>query len=61
MGIPWIPPLKNHFNAAKHLPGAPGIDDFASCDFHLDPEVAFNSCDWINYNSLGHMLSSPSS
>ena len=60
MRIARVPPLKNHFDTAKHLPGAPGIDDFASRDFHLDAKVAFDSSDWINYNSLAHMISFPS-
>jgi hypothetical protein len=58
--IARITPLKNHFNAAKHLPGTPGIDDFAACDFHLDPQVAFNAGNWINDYSLAHMVSFPS-
>jgi len=60
MCIARIPPLKNHFNAAEHLPGAPGIDNFTSGDFHLDAKVAFDSGDRINYNSLAHMFSFPS-
>jgi len=60
MGIARIAPLENHFDAAEHLSGAPGIDDFAAGNLHLDTEVAFNACDWINYNSLGHMISFPS-
>ncbi len=60
VGIARIPPLKNRFNTTEHLPGAPGIDNLPSRNFHLDTEVAFDSGDWINYNSLAHMFSFPS-
>jgi hypothetical protein len=60
MGIPWVASLKYHFNAAEHLPGAPGIDNLASRDFHLDAKMPFDSGDWIDYNSLAHMFSFPS-
>jgi hypothetical protein len=60
VGIAGVTPLKNHFNAAKHLPGAPGIDNFAARDFHLDAQVAFDARNGINYNSLAHIDSFPS-
>jgi hypothetical protein len=60
MRIARVASLKNHFDATEHLPGAPGIDDFASGDFHLDPEVAFDSRNWINNDSLAHIFSFPS-
>jgi hypothetical protein len=59
MCIPRIASLQDHLNPAKHLPGAPGIDDFASFNFHLDTKMPFDSGDWINYNPLAHMISFP--
>ncbi len=60
MRITRITPLKNHLNTTEHLPGAPGINDFAACNFYLDAKMPFDSSDWINYNSLAHMVSFPS-
>jgi hypothetical protein len=58
LGIPRITPLQNKFNAAEHLPGAPGVNDFPTGHFDLDPHVAFDACDRINHDSLSHMISS---
>jgi hypothetical protein len=58
--IAGIASLENHFDTAEHLPGAPGIHDFATGYFHLDPEVAFNSGNRINNDSLAHIFSFPS-
>jgi hypothetical protein len=60
LGIPRIAPLQNEFDAPEHLPGAPGINDFPSGHFNLDPHVAFDSSDRINHDSLSHMISSKS-
>jgi hypothetical protein len=53
--ITRIAPLENQLDAAEHLARAPGIDDLASGHFHFDAKVAFDSGDWINYNSFTHI------
>jgi hypothetical protein len=58
MRIARIAALQYHFDAAEHLPRGPGVNDFASGHFHLDPQVAFNSGYRINDDSLSHMIAS---
>jgi hypothetical protein len=54
VGIARIASLKNHFNTAEHLARTPGIDHLSAFNLHLNPEVAFYSRYWINYNALAH-------
>jgi hypothetical protein len=56
--IAWIPPLKDQLDPPKHLPGAPGIDNFSTGHLDFDPEVTFDSGDRINDDSFTHMISS---
>jgi hypothetical protein len=58
LGIPWIAALKDDFDAAEHLPGAPGVNDFASGHLDFDSQVALDAGYRINDNSLSHMISS---
>jgi hypothetical protein len=58
LGIPRITPLQNELYAAEHLPGAPGVNDFPTGHFDLDPHVAFDAGDRINNDSFSHMISS---
>ena len=58
LGISGIPSLKNKFNAPKHLPGTPGVNDFASGHLNFYAKVAFDSGNRIYRDSLGHMVSS---
>jgi hypothetical protein len=58
MRIPWIASLKDHFNTAEHLTGAPGIYDLAAGHLDFDSKVSFDSGNRINCNSLCHMSSS---
>jgi hypothetical protein len=58
LGIPRIAPLKNELDAPEHRSGAPGISHFAPGHLNLDLEVALDSGDWINRDSLSHMISS---
>jgi hypothetical protein len=57
LGIPRITPLENDFNAAEHLPGAPGVNDFASGHLDLDAEVPLDAGYRIDDDSLSHMVS----
>jgi hypothetical protein len=54
--ISGIATLQYQLDSAKHLPGTPGVYDLAAFNFHLDTQVAFNSCNRINDNTLSHKL-----
>jgi hypothetical protein len=58
MGIPGVPALKDHFDAAEHLPGAPGIDHLTARDLHLDAKMTFDSGNRIDRDSFSHIFSS---
>jgi hypothetical protein len=58
--IAGVAALQNHFDAAKHLPGTPRIDDLATLNFHLNAKVALYSGNRVNRDSFTHMSSSPS-
>ena len=53
--IPRVAPLQYDFNAAKHLPGAPGVNDFSASHFDLDPHVALDASYRINHYSFSHI------
>jgi hypothetical protein len=57
LGIPRISSLQDDFDAAEHLPGAPGVDDFASGHLDLDAEVPLDAGYRIDDDSLSHMIS----
>jgi hypothetical protein len=57
LGVPRITPLKDDFDAAEHLPGAPGVDDFASGHLDFNPKVALDAGYRIDDDSLSHMVS----
>jgi hypothetical protein len=56
MGIAGIAPLEDHFDAAEHLPGAPGIHHLAAGHFHLDAKMAFDSGNRIDGYSFTHIM-----
>jgi hypothetical protein len=58
LGIARVASLQDQFDPAEHLPGAPGVDDFASGHLDFDPHVAFDSGNRVNYDSLSHFISS---
>jgi len=55
LGIPRIAPLQYNFNPAEHLPGAPGVNDFASGHLDFDSQVALDAGYWIDDDSLSHI------
>jgi hypothetical protein len=54
--IPGIATLQYHLDTTKHLPGTPGVNDLAAFNFHLYTQVAFDSGNRINDNTLSHKL-----
>jgi hypothetical protein len=54
--IPGIAALQYQLDTTEHLSGTPGVNDFTAFNFDLDTQVAFDSCNRINYNTLSHKL-----
>lgn len=54
--IPWVPSLKNQFDAPEHLAGAPGVFDLTTLNLDFDTKVALYSCNRIYRYSLAHMF-----
>ena len=58
MGVPRISAQQYQLDSPEHLPRTPGINNLAAGQLYLDAQMAFDSCDRINGDSLRHIRSS---
>ena len=54
-GFARIAALQDHFDAAEHGPGTPGVGDLSAVQMGFDAKVAFNAGDWID-NEACHVI-----